>query len=209
MKGIIFDFDGTLADTLPLCIEGFRQVFKKFNQQTLSDEAIVRLFGPSEKEIIVNNLYDRTQGDAAIAMYYQFYRDNHHAFVQIEPGIIKLLQDLKAASYLQAILTGKDKDSLDISLQIMGIADCFDTIIVNDGAIAPKPAPDGLLAILDAWQLESSQALFLGDMDADILAGAAAGVKTVGVNWFTTEPLFKNTQPEIIITEPKQLFALL
>lgn len=56
MKAIIFDFDGTLANTLPLCFEAFRQVFKTFDNRDLTNNEIKAMFGSSETGIIRNNL---------------------------------------------------------------------------------------------------------------------------------------------------------
>lgn len=51
-KGIIFDFDGTIADTLPLCFYSFKEIFRKYNQRDLSSEEVLDMFGPSEVGII-------------------------------------------------------------------------------------------------------------------------------------------------------------
>ncbi len=48
IKAVIFDFDGTLANTIPLCIEAFRKAVEPYVQRPLSDEEIVSTFGPDE-----------------------------------------------------------------------------------------------------------------------------------------------------------------
>ena len=52
-KGIIFDLDGTIANTLPLCIEAFRKSIEPLANRALSDEEIIATFGPSEEGTIM------------------------------------------------------------------------------------------------------------------------------------------------------------
>jgi pyrophosphatase PpaX len=69
-KGIIFDFDGTIADTLPLCFHSFKEIFSKYDQRDLSTEEIIDMFGPSEVGIIHQNLNNSDQIESAIQDYY-------------------------------------------------------------------------------------------------------------------------------------------
>ncbi|WP_081742054.1 MULTISPECIES: HAD hydrolase-like protein [Bacillaceae] len=56
IKAVLFDFDGTLADTLPVCFLAFESVFKKFDERDVTTEEIKSMFGPSETGIIRENL---------------------------------------------------------------------------------------------------------------------------------------------------------
>ena len=56
---IAVDFDGTIADTLPVSFEAFRYVFNKYDQRSLTDEEIIQLFGPIEDVIIRNHLRNK------------------------------------------------------------------------------------------------------------------------------------------------------
>lgn len=78
----IFDFDGTIADTLPLCFDSFRQVFLTFNNEEMSDDNIESWFGPSEIGIIENNLKNKEDSKRAVDLYYDLYKKNHSSFVK-------------------------------------------------------------------------------------------------------------------------------
>ena len=56
MKAIIFDFDGTVADTLPTIYYSFQTIFKQFDDEELNDEDVKAMFGPSEVGIINHKL---------------------------------------------------------------------------------------------------------------------------------------------------------
>ena len=75
LKGIIFDFDGTIADTLPAIFTAFRYCLQNHLGRELSDQEIEELFGPSEEGVIKRLLPDRWQ--SCYADYLAEYRRNH------------------------------------------------------------------------------------------------------------------------------------
>lgn len=199
MKAVIFDFDGTLADTLPICFYAFQAVFKAFDNLELTPEEIKAMFGPSETGIIRKNLLNKNH-DQAIEVYYEEYNQKHQELVVDNAEIYELLLHLKNNGYKLAIVTGKARRSLDISLAHLGMADLFDVMISGDDVECPKPHPEGINKILEQLNINSSEAIFLGDSDADILAGLRANVHTIGVQWL---PNFDALE---FSAEPKQIF---
>lgn len=195
MKAIIFDFDGTLANTLPICFYAFQSVFQQFDGRELTAQDIVQMFGPSETGIIQANLQHPNK-EAAIELYYEKYAESHAQFVQPNDEITALLQDLEKSGMKLGIFTGKARRSLDISLQALQMDGLFDVMITGDDVFEPKPAPEGLFKALALLAVDSTEAIFVGDSEADIVAGLQANVTTVGVHWlpdyqtqaFTAEP---------------------
>ena len=182
MKAILFDFDGTLANTLPVCDLAFQHVFREFDQRELSSAEVRAMFGPSETGIIRANL-KHADKDRAIEQYYAKYLKHHTELVEHNAEIHDLLLDLKAEGLKLGIVTGKARRSLDISLEALGWERLFDAIITGDDVVRPKPDPEGVLKILSQLNTEKNEALFIGDSDADILAGMEAGIVTVSVQW--------------------------
>ncbi|MGM9987576.1 MAG: HAD family hydrolase [Bacillaceae bacterium] len=182
MKAIIFDFDGTIANTLPLCYYAFQDVFKTFDNRDLSAKEIVAMFGPSETGIIRENLI-HTNKDEAIELYYADYAAYHDQFVKHNEEIIQLLTYLKEQGMKLGIVTGKARRSLEISLKALHMDSFFDVIITGDDVNQPKPHPEGLLKALAILGVRENEAIFIGDSDADIKAGVDGNVYTVGVHW--------------------------
>lgn len=196
IKAVIFDFDGTLADTLPVCFLAFESVFKKFDDREVSSEEIKGMFGPSETGIIRENLENKNY-DEAIELYYEIYKDRHKNLVQNNEDINILLRMLKTNEYKLGIVTGKARRSLDISLDCLGLNDFFDVIITGDDVEYPKPHPEGINKALDYLGVLPNEAVFLGDSDADIIAGKKANVLTVGVHWLPNfQTIDFNVQPD-------------
>jgi pyrophosphatase PpaX len=198
IKAVIFDFDGTLADTLPVCFYAFQEVFKRFDNLDVSDEEIKAMFGPSETGIIRGNLLNGNH-DQAIELYYQKYSDKHGDLVQENEEIRDLLQQLINKEYKLGIVTGKARRSLDISLDCLNMKGLFDVIITGDDVTMPKPHPEGIMKALELLGVQNNEAIFIGDSEADILAGLQAEVQTIGVQWLPNyQTLEFSSQPNQI-----------
>lgn len=208
MKAIIFDFDGTLANTLPLCFEAFRQVFKTFDNRELTNNEIKAMFGPSETGIIRNNLIHPHKEDA-IEYYYEKYSELHKNLVEGNAEILALLTFLKESAIKLGIFTGKAKRSLDISLHALNMEGLFDVIITGDDVLKPKPDSEGLVRALSLIGVSNIEAIYVGDSDADIVAGLQADVYTIGVQWLPeTQTAQFSEQPNAILNSVAQFKQL-
>jgi pyrophosphatase PpaX len=209
IKAVIFDFDGTLADTLPVCFLAFQAVFKKYDDREVTPEEIKSMFGPSETGIIQQNLMN-TDHEKAIELYYEVYRERHETVVENNEEINNLLKLLKTKGYKLGIVTGKARKSLDISLECIGLNNFFDVIITGDDVEEPKPHPEGIHKALDYLNLSSDEAVFLGDSDADIMAGLQANVRTIGVQWLPNYQTIEfSIQPHVVHRNIKEFLESL
>lgn len=113
------------------------------------------------------------------------------AGVQAAPGAAELIRHLHAQGQQLGILTRNLRSVAMASLDIVGVLDCFpeDCIIGRNEAL-PKPDPDGIHQLLDAWQLPASAVAMVGDFRFDVATGRAAGCHTCLVH-------AENTWPEL------------
>ncbi|KAF1304251.1 MULTISPECIES: HAD family hydrolase [Enterococcus] len=200
----IFDFDGTLADTLPICFESFRQVFIKYNGVSLSNQTIESWFGPSEAGIIKNNLTNPDAFSDALALYYSIYQQEHSKFVKENPEITAMLAKLSASKKNIAVVTGKGRISYDISMQCLGLKKVIAFSVTGDDVIQPKPHQEGILKALDYFQAKTETAVYFGDSNADIQAANNAQVYSIGVKWFY--PRSFSYQPDRYSFVPMDIF---
>jgi phosphoglycolate phosphatase/pyrophosphatase PpaX len=208
MKAIIFDFDGTLANTLPICYYAFQNVFKEFDNKDLSSEEIKAMFGPSETGIIRENLTNVNK-EQAIELYYKKYFENHSNLVSPNKEIDEMIRHLKDKGIKMGIVTGKARKSLDISLKALQMDKLFEVIITGDDVVKPKPHPEGIIKALSLLGVQNNEAMFIGDSDADIQAGNQANVHTVGVQWLPDyQALEFNIKPNSSFKSVKQLIDL-
>ncbi|MCM3496304.1 HAD family hydrolase [Paenibacillus sp. FSL M8-0142] len=182
-KAILFDFDGTLADTLPICFYSFQKIFATYDQRTLSDQDIVAMFGPSEVGIIQQNLRCKDRVHEAIDDYYLHYEREHDRMVSGNQEILELINLIHHKGISTGIVTGKARRSYDISVKHLFPDDLFKVSITGDDVVDPKPHPEGIIKAMKLLGCSPQETLFVGDSQADIEAGVRAKVKTVGVNW--------------------------
>lgn len=99
------------------------------------------------------------------------------------PGAVQLVRELADRGHRLGILTRNARELAHISLQAIGIADCFqaDDVLGRDEA-AHKPDPAGLLHLASAWHVRQPDMVMVGDHRMDLQAGRAAGTTTVLVN---------------------------
>jgi phosphoglycolate phosphatase/pyrophosphatase PpaX len=198
IKGVIFDLDGTVGNTLPLCIQAFRQSIEPLALKTLSDEDIIATFGPSEEgtiQALIPGFYEQ-----GIVSYLQFYEALHGLCPDPFPGITDLLIMLKANGIRIAMVTGKGKHSTAISLKRFGLNEYFERI--ETGSPAGPVKVEGIRAVLEWWEhLDKASVIYVGDSPSDISASRKAGVPVIGAAWAET------AEPEkLSAMQPDQLF---
>ncbi|WP_449431070.1 HAD family hydrolase [Pseudomonas putida] len=98
-------------------------------------------------------------------------------------GAVELVRELAERGCRLGILTRNARELAHVTLEAIGLADCFavEHILGRDEA-APKPSPDGLLKIAQAWGVAPNELVMVGDYRFDLDCGRAAGARTVLVN---------------------------
>jgi pyrophosphatase PpaX len=193
---LIFDLDGTLADTLPLIYESFNDAFVPITGKPLSPEEIRGLFGPPDNYVI-RNVLEPEHHDEAIGRYVATYERRHRDLVDLFDGIADLLADAHASGIKLAVVTGKSRNTALMTLDILGVLDRFDVIYAGDDVERQKPDPMALIqALEDLAHDDPAHAAMIGDSAADVIAGKAAGVATIGVLWGVPD------HADLLATEP-------
>ena len=120
-KIVAFDMDGTIADTIPMCITAFRNSVSPYTDHELSSEEILHTFGINEigmvKAIVGQNW------EAAIEDFYCQYKSLHNEVTSVFPGILKLIAFLKKKNITVALITGKGEKSCTITLEKLGLSE--------------------------------------------------------------------------------------
>lgn len=126
-KVVAFDMDGTIADTIPMCIKAFRNSVSPYTDHELSEEEILHTFGLNEigmVKAVVNQNWE-----SAIEDFYFQYESLHNEVTGTFPGILNLLSFLKEKNIIIALITGKGRKSCTITLEKLGLSKKFDEIL--------------------------------------------------------------------------------
>lgn len=186
IKGIIFDLDGTIANTLPLCIRAFRLSVEPLAMKELSDADIIATFGPSEEGTIMTLI--PAHYEQGMVNYLQFYSDLHDLCPVPFDGMTSLLETLKAKGVRLAMVTGKGKHSTAISLGRFGLDAYFEPL--ETGSPSGPVKEEGITRVLDKWNdLDKASVIYVGDAPGDITASRKAGIRVIAAAWAeTAEP---------------------
>jgi len=197
LRGFIFDFDGTLADTLPLCYEAFRRAAAPYRGRNLSDEEIRSTFGPSEEGSV--RVLAPESPDDCLEDFYRHYEDLHRDISDPFPGIRDTLHALKAKGFKLGIVTGKGLRSLEISIKALQLEDVFDS--VEPGCPDAPCKPQAMESMLEEWDLPGEAVLCLGDSPGDILAAHHVNAASAAALWAVSSErklALENAKPDLL-----------
>ncbi len=198
IKAVIFDLDGTLANTLPLCISAFRKSTEPLIGRSLSDADIIATFGPSEEGTIMALAPDHYE--QGVQDYLRFYESLHNMYPVAFDGIPALLEGLKKKNIPISMVTGKGKYSTAISLKHFDLAHYF--AIIETGSPKGGRKTEGINDVLKLLHgIDKAEVIYVGDAPSDILACRQAGIKIAAAAWADT------AEPEALnVLEPDEIF---
>ncbi len=176
VRAVVFDFDGTLVNSLPLVLESIAHALEPFGQKPPAD-LFARLGGPPERFMPLL-LDDPKHVPEALARMDAFHDANSH-LVEVFAGAAKLLDALRAAGIRAAIWTGRDRESTERLLEALKLSGHFATVVCGDDLPTHKPDANGLREIMRRLGVKPAETLFVGDADVDVLGGRAGGVDTI------------------------------
>ncbi|MGO5240597.1 HAD hydrolase-like protein [Parolsenella sp. LCP21S3_E11] len=185
---VLFDFDGTLADTKPCIVRTATQVLREWG---LTDEEIGdagRLVGPPFP-LAYSLVYGLSEEDAAevTRRYREIYAGLGPERNPLFDGVRELLTELKARGKRLAIVSSKMERFVRMALQQTGIEELFEEVVTQTGVKDPGKA--GLIAeALRRLDAEPEDAVMLGDRHYDIEGAVATGVDSIGVYLGDTAP---------------------
>lgn len=186
MKLIIFDFDGTLADTRGYIVATMHKTMRQLGLPLRPAEECAATIGLPLKGCF-QQLYPGIQ-DAEAELYMATYRrlfdkDRDASSVDLFPGVKETLQNLKKKGYLLSIASSRTTRTMVQMLEEKELVSPFSLFIGVTEVQNAKPHPEPVLKTLEALEVPASEALVVGDMPVDILMGSRAGAHTCGVTY--------------------------
>lgn len=191
-RPVLFDLDGTLADTIPLLLASMRAAYSACGGPIPDDRIWLRGMGrPLRSQFIEYEKGDIERVDALIAVYRDWQVAHLAEFVTEYDGIRALLASLQSAGHPIAVVTGKGDWMARITLEHVNLLSPFEVIVGAEATTRHKPDPDPLLVGASRLGVAPHGALYIGDAPNDVLAARAAGMIDVWAAWgpFTSDEL--------------------
>ena len=210
---VIFDFDGTLADTKENIILTFQMTMKELGVEIKSRQECAATIGLTLEDAF-KVLYPGMAAEKYILLrdtYRRIFKENRKILVPgLFPEVMDTLEELRRRGYLMSIASSRQSPSLHSFLEDMKIAHLFEYAVGGDNVEHPKPAPDAVLQILRHYNLSAEEAFVVGDMPFDINMATNAGVKSCGVTWGNADAAqLKESGANYIIDKMSQLLEIL
>ena len=180
-KGLIFDCDGTLADTMPLHMEAWCETFADYNEEC-PYEFIHNLKGtPAEKIVeLFNQKFGRKINPIPFA--HDKNRRSRKKLRQAKPinPVIKIVKDYRGRLPM-AVASGGTRRNVLLTLETIGLKDDFVTIITADDKLKSKPAPDIFIEAARRMKVEPPYCQVFEDGDVGLQAARVAGMMATDV----------------------------
>lgn len=183
LRAVLFDLDGTLADTERQNAEAVARVLGRAGRP-LTDE---------EREFVIGHgwheIYHHLVQNGGVTLGYEELM--HRAAAErvrlvgeegldVLPGAVDTVRRL-SARYRSSVVSGSSRAEVDAVLRALGVLDCFPWFIGAEDTARGKPFPDGYLLAAERLSVEPAACLVIEDSTAGIRAARAAGMRVVGV----------------------------
>lgn len=181
---LVFDWDGTLADSEAKIVECFRQAVEDIGEAAIEDARLRRLIGLGLPEIAMALYPDRDQGlhERFVDAYRSRWLAPEAPNVELFAGTRPTLEALRERGYAMAVATGKSRRGLDRELRETGLSELFELTRCADESRS-KPDPYMLHEILTHTATTPEQALMIGDSVHDLRMARSAGVAALAVGY--------------------------
>lgn len=186
-SAIVFDIDGTLADTPSAIARLIGDVVRGLGASPRREEVLATVGKPLEASLA--RLLGVSVDDAATAEAAARYRSRFATDVLSQgpalllPGVAEGLDRLRAAGHPLGVATSKISSSALALLEATGILDRFDTVVCHDMVERGKPHPDMALRALAELRAPAAGSWYVGDTVTDMAMARAAALRTVGVSY--------------------------
>ena len=208
-RTILFDFDGCVANSLPIWLKSFRKTFDEMGVEISDRDIIDKAFHrwDAKPELGIPDIevfkYD---------LYAHF--DSLQKEIQLHEGFLDVIQELRQKGIKTAIVTSTLRPTLDAMLKFLTCDTCFDTTLAWEDTTKNKPDPDPLLLAMERLDARPEETIMIGDNEVDIIAGHAANVTGIwyypSINeYYYPRNMFSHHKPKYTIKHFKELLDII
>ena len=211
-KGVIFDLDGTLLNTLYDLTDSVNWALEKYGQPTRSLMEVREFVGNGLRNLMTQAVPNGEENPVFEELF-EFFREHYkgHCNIKTAPyeGILELMKELQARNVKMAIVSNKIDAGVK-ELNEIHFAEFVETAIGERDGIGRKPAPDSVNEALRILGVEKEHAVYVGDSDVDIQTAKNAQMRCVSVTWgFRDEAFLMEHGAGIMINRPLELLEYL
>lgn len=216
LKTILFDIDGTLCDSDPIHFIAFLEVLPKIgfnNGEPITRQFYVDNFSGKHNSDVVKMLFpnDHEAGTKFMEDKEVLVRKLCVEHLKEVKGLTKFCEWIKARGYKRAAVTNAERESAELFIEIAGLTDFFQAVIIGNECERPKPFPDPYLKALEVLGASADNTIIFEDSFTGIQAGVEAGMPVIGLLTGNPEEVLMEARPAFLIRDyedPKLWSAL-
>lgn len=174
-RAVVFDFDGTLADSYEAITASVNYVRTTYGLPPLAEREVRRHVGRG-LDLLLRDLVPDADPQAAVACYRAHHPSVMTNGTRLLPGVAATIAELHRAGFALAVCSNKLAVFTEQLLKALGLAAYLETVVGPEHVVQPKPAPDMLQLALARLDVSPEEALYIGDMTVDIETARAANV---------------------------------
>lgn len=192
LKGVIFDWDGTLVDSFPACIKATKEIFSLYGID-LDEQKYRETFSPNWYEIYRNHGVPEEYWKDIDLMWKDYF---DYSLVRWREGAEENLSFLKKLNLKIGVVTASTKKDIEEESPYLHPERYIDEWILWEDSEKPKPDPLPLMKILQKLRLSPYDVVYVGDSPQDIIMGKTLKIITIGVDSsFTTPDRINSANP--------------
>ena len=205
---VLFDLDGTLADTIPLIVASYQHAFRTVLGEEI-DEARARAW--IGRPLLPALLEESPEhGHSLDLTYREWNLANTARLIQRYDGVPEMLEALASAGVRMAVATSKRRQTARLALEGVGIDHLIEVAAALEDTTRPKPEPDPLLHAAASLGSQPCDCVYVGDATVDVLAARAAGMAAIAVSWGAADrEALAATGPDALVDTVADLTAYL
>jgi pyrophosphatase PpaX len=200
----LFDFDGTLVDSVALILDSFRHATATVLGSVPDDSVLMAGVGTPLREQMRS--LDADRADELTTVYRDHNALRHADLLRRYPGVDAMLAGLRLRGCVLGIVTSKMRDAVELGMRYVPLGD-FDVVVTCDDTDRHKPDPAPVLHALALLDEPAAGAVYVGDAPYDVRAGRAAGVATAAAMWGDTFPadVLRAERPDRELARPEEV----
>ena len=209
--GIIFDLDGTLADTMDDLKTAMNSALTKLGYETRTKFELIKFLNNGSREFVRRSLPTAVQTEdfiieSALEIYGQEYAKCFCDKTRAYPGIYEVIQLLKKEKFKLGVLSNKpDRFVKTIVHKLFGYK-TFDFVMGQRQGMPRKPDPTAATYVAKQIGVRPSKCIFVGDSDVDIRTAENADMRSIGVSWgYRNVDLLVNIGANYIAQNPNEV----
>ena len=195
-RAVVFDLDGTLADTAPDIAAALNLALAAEGLAPFTLDGVKSMVGGGTRKLVERALRaalaeaGARRIDVTLAAFSAAYVAAPCRETVLYPGAREVIDHLRGQGMRIGVCTNKPERMTEAVLEGLGVAQVIDHVVAGSDRLALKPAPDMLLAVVEALGAAPHEAVMVGDSGADVGAAKAAGVRSILVgHGYTTTPV--------------------